>query len=211
MKCSPESICKAVLEATQYGLCIGIGGEAYLVPFKGECSFSLSYKGMVKLLLRSGRVSHISAEVVKEGDTFRCIKGMHPDLQHEINIKEENKERPILCVYAIAFLKDGNKPFVCLPNSYVERVRNMSQSYRSKGEYSIWGQHYEEMARKTAIRKLFKYMDYSPIVSEILEKEDAREAGKEPITIDLEEREEEAPTPLSAMIQSNDVDIEARP
>lgn len=206
MKCSPESICKAVLEATHYGMCIGIGGEAYLVPFKGDCSFSLSYRGMVKLLLRSGKVSHISAEVVKEGDKFHCVKGMNPDLYHEVNLHEDTRDRPIFCVYAIAFLKDGSKPFVCLPDIEVRRIRNMSQSFRMKGENSIWGQHYEEMAKKTAIRKLFKYMDYSPVVSEILEQEDARESGKEPIIVDIQETIEEKPKTLVSLLDKKSSD-----
>ncbi|MBM0411446.1 recombinase RecT, partial [Escherichia coli] len=68
-------------------------------------------------------------------------------------------------VYAVAKLKDGGVQFEVMTRKQVEKVRDThskaAKNAASKGAPSIWDEHFEDMAKKTVIRKLFKYLPVS--------------------------------------------------
>lgn len=77
----------------------------------------------------------------------------------------ENEDAPITHVYAVAKLKDGGVQFEVMTRKQVEKVRDThskaAKNAASKGASSIWDEHFEDMAKKTVIRKLFKYLPVS--------------------------------------------------
>ena len=61
--CDPKSVFAAVIMSSQLGLEVGIQGQAYLVPYKGQCQFIAGWQGLVDLVSRSGRASFSAASI----------------------------------------------------------------------------------------------------------------------------------------------------
>jgi phage RecT family recombinase len=65
VQCEPRSVMMAIAGAAQLGLQF-IGGQAHIVPFKGQAQLIVGYQGYVNLLRKSGYVTF--ADVVYAGD-----------------------------------------------------------------------------------------------------------------------------------------------
>ena len=161
-QCSQESFLGAVMTCAQLGLEPGPSGHAYLLPYGGECTFILGYKGMIELARRSGQIETIYAEPVYALDNFRYVKGLNPELTHEPYTGDEepgSMNNPLTHVYAVAKYISGGYNFVVLPKAQVEKYRKRSAGgSNSKGP---WTSDYEAMALKTAIRRLATWMPQS--------------------------------------------------
>ena len=163
LDCDPISLVGAVIQSSQLGLePDGILGHAYLVPFRNtkkggrlEVQFIPGYKGLIDLARRSGQVNRISAHIVYEGDVFKMEFGTSEVLEHIPVPPSQRGARK--GVYAVAVLKDGSTHFEWLWEEEVQKVK--AQSKASK--FGPWVTHEDEMIRKTAIRRLVKYLPLS--------------------------------------------------
>lgn len=132
-------------------------GQAYLIPFRNkgilECQFQLGYKGLIDLAYRSGEVTTIQAQVVYENDEFEYALGLEPQLKHIPAMS--NRGEPIY-FYAVFKTKDGGFGFEVMS---VEDVKLHAQKYSKSfnGAYSPWKTNFEEMAKKTVLKKVLKY------------------------------------------------------
>lgn len=182
---SPESFMGAVMQSAQLGLEPGSAlGQAYLVPYGNTCQLIIGYRGMIDLARRSGQVLSLNAYAVREGDEFSYCLGLHPDIQHVPAADAKRSERPITFVYAVANLKGGGYQFEVMSAAEILSVRNSSASYKRQKEKSIWGQYYEEMAKKTVIRRLFKYLPVSIEALQAASLDAKREAGEKITELD---------------------------
>ncbi|EIY1805876.1 recombinase RecT, partial [Escherichia coli] len=112
------------------------------------------------------------ARVVREGDEFNFEFGLDEKLIHRPG---ENEDAPVTHVYAVARLKDGGTQFEVMTRKQIELVRSQSKA----GNNGPWVTHWEEMAKKTAIRRLFKYLPVSIEIQRAVSMDE-----KEPLTID---------------------------
>src|SRR5699024_1576622 len=160
---NPASLLGAVMEAAQLGLEPGPIGHCYLLPFKDrkkgttDVTFIIGYKGMIDLARRSGHIQSIYAHAVYENDDFEYELGLEPKLKHVPTM--ESEKGAYIGSYAVAHFKDGGYQMEFMPKAEIEKRRNASPSGRSK--YSPWNNHYEEMANKTMIRHMWKYLPIS--------------------------------------------------
>lgn len=160
--CTPKSIFTAVLNAAELGLDFTPAkGHAYLVPYKNEASFMPGYRGMIDLARRSGVVRRIESVIVHRNDTFDLIKGLNPNLIHKPVIDGDAGE--MIGAYAIAWFNDGETQYEYMTKRQIDDIRK-----RAKTDI-VWKSDYEEMARKTVVRRLFKYLPCSPDVEKALE------------------------------------------
>ncbi len=180
---TPASFLGAMMTAAQLGLEPNTPlGQAYLIPFKNkgvlECQFQLGYKGLIDLAYRSGEVSIIQAHTVYENDEFSFELGLNPDLKH-IPAKE-NKGEPIW-FYAIFKTKDGGYGFEVMS---VDDVRAHAQKYSQSfaSSYSPWTKNFEEMAKKTVLKKVLKY---APLKSDFVRGITTDETIKNEISEDM--------------------------
>lgn len=156
-KCKPISVVGAIIQAAQLGLMPdSITGHSYLVPYKDKCQLIIGYKGMMTLAYQSGQVTNIFATEVYNDDMFEFEYGLDPKLKHIPNLDSIHKDNDLKCFYAIAYLQNGGSQFVVLPKSEIDRHRRYSKV--SNSQYSPWATNYNEMAKKTAIRVLCKYL-----------------------------------------------------
>lgn len=161
LKCTPNSFLAAGVTAAQLGLEPNDPrGLAYLIPFKDKnrgkiVNFIIGYRGMLDLARRSGMVSSINAFPVFEGDTFEYRLGLDPHLEHIPAEDGDDDPAKLTHVYAVAKVQ-GEPQFVVLTRKQIERTRASSQGGSSP--YSPWQKYYVEMALKTALRRLCKWL-----------------------------------------------------
>ena len=162
-KANPASLLGAVMQAAQLGLEPGLLGHCYLLPFRNnkagttDVQFIIGYKGMIDLARRSGHIESIYSHAVYENDEFEYELGLNPKLRHVPDMTGNSGE--FVGAYAIAKFKDGGYQMEFMPKAEIEKRRTSSPGGRSK--YSPWNNWYEEMAKKTVLRHMWKYLPIS--------------------------------------------------
>ena len=132
-------------------------GQAYLLPYYNskkrclECQFQLGYKGLIDLAYRSGEVSTIQAHVVYENDKFSYAYGLEPQLEHVPAMGDRGSPTH---VYAVFRTKDGGYSFGVMS---IDDVRRHAQRYSKSFENGPWQTNFEEMAKKTVLKRVLKY------------------------------------------------------
>lgn len=176
-QCDKASLIGAVMECSILGLEPGGAlGHAYLIPFcssKNKCFLAqamIGYKGMIDLARRSGQIQSISARAVYENDQFEYAYGLEDKLVHKPCAKGNPGD--LTYVYAVAKFKDGGHQFEVLSRDEVESIRS-----KSKDPDGIWKEHFGEMARKSAIRRIAKYLPLSPEMVRAFENDNAQYDG----------------------------------
>jgi recombination protein RecT len=148
----------ALMNAAQLGLEPNTPlGQAYLIPFKNkgtmEVQFQLGYKGLIDLAYRSGEFANIYAKEVYENDVFEYEFGLEPNLVHKPATKDRGE---VIAYYAVFKLVNGGFGFeVMSKDDIIAHAKKYSQSYNSK--YSPWTNNFDEMAKKTVLKKVLKY------------------------------------------------------
>lgn len=160
--CTPASVVQSVLACAELGLDpSGRLGSAYLVPFKGVCTLIPGYRGLIDLARRSGDVSTIECRVVRKGDVYDYWEDENGWHLKFIPSDEDEDDRPLVKCFAIGRLINGHRQFEAMSRKQIEKIMARSPSYRSGGE-TPWKTDFEEMARKTVVRRLVKYLPLSP-------------------------------------------------
>lgn len=155
-KCSVPSLLGALVQCAQLGLEPDPRlGLAYLVPYGQDAQLIVGYRGMIALARRSGEVASVEAHVVYDRDAFECSYGAAPVLTHTPCLQGDRGEP--FAVYALARFKDGTLLWDVMTADEVEKVRSRSRA--SKG--GPWVTDWAEMARKTVVRRLAKYLPLS--------------------------------------------------
>ena len=158
-ECTPASFLAAMMQAAQLGLEPNTPlGQAYLIPYRNhgqnEVQFQLGYKGLLDLAYRSGEISTIQAHTVYERDEFEYEFGLDSKLRHKPSM-EADKGKPI-AFYAMFRTKDGGCGFdVMSVDDVIAYARRYSKSYDT--DASPWKTAFEEMAKKTVLKRLLKY------------------------------------------------------
>jgi recombination protein RecT len=182
--CGRDSLLGAVMTCSQLGLEPGNGlGHAYLLPFDKrakvgnqwqtvgtDCQLIIGYRGMIDLARRSGQIVSLSARAVCEKDMFNYRFGLDETIEH---VPADGERGNLTHVYAVAKLKDGGVQFEVLSRAEIEKVRAGSKA-KDNGP---WVTHFEEMAKKTAIRRLFKYLPVSIEMQRAVTIDEQGEAG----------------------------------
>ena len=164
LECFTPSLYGSLIKCTQLGLEPNNAlGQLYLIPFNNrkerrkDVQVIIGYRGMIDLARRSGAIKSIWADAVREGDEFEYERGMNDVLRHR-EVSDGGKPGAITHFYAYAHLKDGG--FVFDVKS-IEWMNTHMLTTQSKGAYGPWKDHYEQMGRKTMVRRLFNYLPVS--------------------------------------------------
>lgn len=176
--CEQYSLIGAIMQAAQLGLePDGIMGRAYLVPFRAkdqplkQVQLIVGYRGLMDLARRSGEIVSIYAHVVRERDQFSVAYGLQPSLTHVPFAGGDAGD--ITGAYAVATFRAGGAQCEHLWRWEIDDVRKQSKASGS----GPWVTHFAEMAKKTAIRRLCKYLPASVELQQALALEDACDAG----------------------------------
>lgn len=186
--CNQQSLISAVIQSSQLGLEPGSAlGHAYLIPFKNnkqgttDCQFLVGYRGMIDLARRSGQVVSLSAQVIYENDIFEFEYGLDEKLKH---IPSREDRGRLVGAYAIAKLKDGGHQIEVMWKNEIDKVRDTSKAKN----FGPWVSNYEEMSKKTVIRRLFKYLPVSIEMQKAITLDESADRGEQDnsFVIDIE-------------------------
>lgn len=191
LQCTADSLTRCMLDCSALGL-EPDGRRAHLIPFEDKrnnvtiCTLIIDYKGLVELAMRSGLVSYLYADVVREGDLFEFSLGEIK--RHVPWFLRRDEEKPAeagqdIAVYAYARMSNGASAVAVMSIDEVYSIRDNSQGWQAfkKGftkknpwDPSDWVSE-QEMKKKTALRRLCKMMPLSPEFRDAVEKDDASE------------------------------------
>ena len=171
---SPDSLMKALHDAASLKLVPnGVLGSAYIVPRRNsktnrkEANFQVGYRGLVELIIRSGHVSHVESRIVYENDEFSLSYGTSPGIRHEPDLFADRGK--VKGAYAVAFMRDGTTAIEFMSVAQIDKVKSRATTQ------AIWSSDYEEMCRKTVVRRLAKMLPMSVEVQRAVELDDRGE------------------------------------
>ncbi len=181
--CTRESLFQAMLDLSSTGL-EPDGRHAHLIPYGNQCQLIIDYKGLLALAKRNG----VSAEakVVRESDHFEVIEDDgtgNTVINHSVDYRNERGEA--FAFYSRASWQEGESRVV----SYEIMTRQEIDAIRSRskaGKSGPWVTDYEEMARKTVMRRHSKRWPLAAEVQEAINKDhdgpDFAKRAKNPAT-----------------------------
>ena len=165
-ECDRASFFSAMLSLAQTGL-EPDGRRAHLIPFENrkrgvvECQLIIDYKGLAELAMRSGLLSYLHADVVRRGDIFRYSLGeIREHVPHFLRDDDAKPEKAgdVFAAFAVARFKDGSAKAEVMSVDEIEAIRRRSRA----GQSGPWVTDWNEMAKKTAFRRLSKWLPLSP-------------------------------------------------
>lgn len=184
-ECSMSSIYSGIIQASQLGLEIGVLGQAYLVPYnvkkkdkngreswRKEAQMIPGYKGLISLARRSGDVTSIESHIVYEKDFFDLSLGIDTKIEHKPFLLGDRGEPRL--VYGVAHFKDGSHHFEWMTMQQVNQIRARSKAKDS----GPWVTDFDQMVRKTLIRRMMNYLPMSIELAAALQVDEAVELGK---------------------------------
>lgn len=236
-QCTPYSFFGSIGDLASLGL-EPDGRRAHLIPYNQKgydgkpdqliCQYQLDYKGTAELVMRSGLVSHISADVVRRGDVFLFSKGqLKEHIPHFLRIDKDKPEEEgeIYAAYSLVVMKDGSERVEVMSIRDVYAIRDGSQgwkAFKKYGNQTPWNPaepHKEsEMIKKTCFKRLSKWLPLSSEIRDSFEKEDEMEfpeqsfrdqmiAMRESIPLAGEEIEVRQPSDLAGALKQRNAKV----
>lgn len=172
---NPITIIQSALKAAAYDLPIEPSlGYAYILPFKQNAVFVLGYKGMVQLALRTGLYMRLNAVDVREGELISYDR-LTEDI--EFRWEADNAKRaktPVVGYAAFYRLKNGMEKTLFMTKDEIDAHELANRKGADKNP--VWKNHYDEMAKKTILRRLLSkwgimsinYLEASPADQEVM-------------------------------------------
>ena len=160
-----KSLLGSCMKAAQDGL-LADGREAALVIFRTKEGPKVQYMpmvgGILKKVRNSGELASISAQVAYDKDLFEYELGDDERIVHKPFLGAD-RGKQIAC-YAIAKTKDGAIYREVMSVADVEKVRAASKT----GKFGPWVDWWDEMAKKTVIRRLAKRLPSSADIDQVM-------------------------------------------
>lgn len=206
MDCTTYSVAGCLMKACTLGLSLDPTlGEAYMVPFNNkntgrkEAQFIVGYKGLMKRIIRTGKVKVPRTIIVYDGDYFDYKADPFPTYEYlpwELARRQgkttmEGKGH-VFCALFIAEHTDSRHPAIeIMFKSELDAVMR-----RAKAQSGPWVTDYAEMCRKTVARRGCKWLS--------MDDPETQEA----IALD-EQAELQIPQHMAALALGDDAEYEA--
>ena len=133
-----------------------MSGECYLIPYSNSVQFQTSYRGECKFTKRysTRKIMDIYAKVVRDGDTFvEEIKDGKPSIDFK---PIPFSKADIIGAFAVVLFKDGGMLYEVMS---VDDINNVRNNYSKASQSKAWKNSFDEMCKKTVLRRLCKHID----------------------------------------------------
>jgi recombination protein RecT len=153
-QCDPTSFMGALMSATGLGVEPNTAKQhAFLIPYKQsrpkrdqngvvmkdgngkwlwesyhECQFQMGYRGFVALMYRSSLVIDVTAESIREGDSFKHGKGTRTFLEYEKALSDRGE---LIGSFCYTRLREDGQAFTVLPADEIYKLRGRSQTWKT--------------------------------------------------------------------------------
>ncbi len=170
LECTRQSLYQSFMLAAQDGL-LPDGREAAIVKYSLKGVPTATYMpmvgGLLKKIRNSGELKSITAKVVHENEEFKYWIDEDGEHLRHVPMLSGDKGK-LVHVYALAKTNDDGVYVEVMTVAEVEKVRNVS---RAK-DAMAWTQWWDEMAKKTAIRRLSKRLPMSTDLDDLVRRDD---------------------------------------
>lgn len=212
LDCSPTSIVRSVIHASEIGLELGSPlGEAFLVPFNNknrglEASMMPGYRGFVKLIRGAPRVTIVKAVLVREGDDFDVDEGENR-LHHKLGKGTERQRGAITFAYSRVWYEGGASQFEVMDREALDKIKE--EAIRKAKGFTPWkGPNEGEMYKKCPLRRQAKWLDLSPLGRRCVELDSLEGMRRGELGALREGFSAERGEELKAMLKSQDAPVE---
>ena len=128
--------------------------QAYFLPYGNEITSVLDYKTLMALIKKHTNVKSIDAQLVYENEVFHVEQGKV--VEHRQNpFASKDSKGALVGAYSVFTLDDGSRDYYFASLDEINKVKECSKSANSK--FSPWNNWYDEMVKKTVIRKGMKF------------------------------------------------------
>ena len=128
-----------------------------LVPYKDKVQAQIMYQGLLHLVRKNKDVAYIYAEIVKENEIFKVVRGSNPQFIHEPLFSDAK----VIGAYAFVQYKSGFFDYELLNLSDIDAISKTAKTQK------IWsGDFRNEMIKKSALRRLIKRLELAPDAAE---------------------------------------------
>lgn len=171
----------SLYRALKYAVTTGLSlhphaGQAALIGYGGAVRYQVTKNGLIELAMRSGRVTFITADTVRENDQFEISRGMDGDSYTFVPARKNRGG--IDGFFASMRLVDGTGAVKWMTTAEVEKHRDQFSEAAGRDAWENW---FPGMGEKTAIKALLRGVTISPELANALGTDDACEArGVEP-------------------------------
>ena len=167
--CTPASVASVILQAAQWGL-MPDGHHAHLIPYGNDATLQFDYKGILALIMRSGEVANVYAEVVCKNDKYRFNLGKVEE--HVVDLSADRGEP--YAAYSIVRFKDGESSACQMSKAEIEIIRKASRS----GSSGPWATYPLEMWKKTVFKRHAKWLPRLPReIQQVINQDNEQEFG----------------------------------
>lgn len=166
-KCDLDSVYMALRQCAAAGL-LPDGDESAIIRYGSEAQWTPMVKGVIRQILRSPGVERVETRVVRKGDHFEYRYGLNPDLEHRADgaaPSREDYDPTVEAAYAVVFYEDRAPQFEVMHRAEIEQARKSSRAPDSPA----WRNWYSEMARKTVLHRVSKYVDLAPAARRLMQ------------------------------------------
>lgn len=150
---NPGSLQESICNVAAIGISLNPALQhAFLVPRDGRICLDISFRGLTKIATDAGSIKWAKAELVYENDKF-VYRGVNEQPQFEADVFSDRGA--LKGGFCIARLNNGDGVLVdFMPIHEIHKVRDTSKAYKKGG--GPWVDWYEEMCKKTLIKRAYK-------------------------------------------------------
>jgi hypothetical protein len=130
-----------------------------------EANFDPGWRGLVDIARRSGLIRSVEAHVVFQKDVFTLSYEPETRIVHVPS--EDPHPGDVRAAWAVARLTSGEAQIEVMFRRDLDKIRALG------ADAGPWVDWYDEMARKSVVRRLCKYLPYHPDLDEAVRLADA--------------------------------------
>lgn len=125
--------------------------------------------GLIKLVRNTGRVANIRAKLIYRGERVIITDEDGKETYKHVREIDQNSEiddspANIIGAFAVVNYKDGFWEMEPMSRRQIDRVKATSRAKKGSAPWNVW---YDEMAKKTVLRRLIKRLDKSSELQQV--------------------------------------------
>lgn len=155
---NPVSAQNAIINLAAIGITLNPAAKlAYLVPRDGMVCLDVSYMGLLHLAQSTGAIKWGQCKLVHQGDTYES-NGLDAAPTHKYNAFGDRG--PVVGGYCTVKTADGDYLTEEMSLGEINGIMERSSGYKAyvtKGKKCPWVTDWNEMARKTIVKRSSKY------------------------------------------------------
>lgn len=147
------SLQNAIINVASIGISLNPANKhAYLVPRDGKICLDISYMGLLHLAMTTGSIKWGQCKLVHASDTY-ASNGLDKAPTHSYNpFSSANDRGSVIGAYCTVKTADGDYLTEEMSFDDIKKIENSS-----KAKNGPWKTHWNEMARKTVVKRASKY------------------------------------------------------